>query len=69
MGGAIQAALITTPDKVQAHVPEPVLQALSIFAMFCIVAAGIGRITTTEPKPEDGVAKTQESLDVHKSNQ
>lgn len=48
LGGVIQGAIVTTPDAVKEHVPEWVLQGMSVFALFCIIAAGVGRITTTE---------------------
>lgn len=52
LGGVIQGAIVTTPDAVKEHVPEWVLQGMSVFALFCIIAAGVGRITTTE-KPNE----------------
>lgn len=48
LGGVIQGAIITTPDAVKEHVPEWVMQGMSCFALFCVIAAGVGRITTVE---------------------
>lgn len=45
VGGVMQAALVSTPDAVKEHVPEWALQAMAIFSLFCIVAAGISRVT------------------------
>lgn len=53
IGGAIQTGLLAFPDKLLQYVPNWLLSALSVFALGCVIAAGIGRITTTEP-PNDG---------------
>lgn len=60
LGGVVQAALLTTPDAVKDHVPEWVLQGMASFSLFCVVAAGVSRITITadgerhdsDPKPD-----------------
>ncbi len=52
-GGAIQTVVVTCPAGVAQHVPEWVWQTMSCFALFCMVAAGMGRVTTIEPKDED----------------
>ena len=51
LGGACQFTLATAPDRVLDYVPYWATQALSVFSLGCILAAGIGRITTTE-KPQ-----------------
>jgi 1,4-dihydroxy-2-naphthoyl-CoA synthase len=48
LGGVTQMALQTMPDRVLAFVPGWALQGLSMFSLACILAAGLGRITTTE---------------------
>jgi len=48
LGGVTQTALLTTPGAVLQYVPQWVLQGLSVFSLACILAAGLGRITTTE---------------------
>lgn len=51
VGGAIQAALLTTPDAVKEHVPDAILQGMATFSLFCIVAAGVSRVVTPTEKP------------------
>lgn len=51
LGGVTQTAVVSCPAAIAQHVPEWVWQALSCFSLFCIIAAGVGRITTTE-KPD-----------------
>lgn len=51
LGAVIQTAIVTTPDAVKEHVPEWILGGMSTMALFCIVAAGVGRVTTTD-KPD-----------------
>lgn len=51
-GAAIQTALLTTPGAILQYVPQWILQGLSVFSLACIIAAGIGRVTTTE-KPNE----------------
>lgn len=53
LGGSVQLAIVAAPDKVTQHVPEWIMSGLSTFALVCIVAAGIGRVTTTEHKDDD----------------
>ena len=55
LGGAIQGALLTTPDRVLQYLPQWVLQGAALISFGCIVAAGVGRITVAE--------KTHEPLD------
>lgn len=53
LGASAQAAVLTADRMgLSAHVPEWVLQGLSCMALFCIVAAGVGRVTTID-KPEN----------------
>lgn len=49
LGAVTQTTVVTCPAQVAQHVPEWVWQGLSIFSLFCILAAGASRITTTEP--------------------
>lgn len=49
VGAAVQGVIVTTPDKVMQYVPGWATQGLSIFALGCMLAAAIGRVTTTEP--------------------
>lgn len=51
LGATIQGVIVACPASVSAHVPEPVWQALSIFALFCMIAAGVSRVTTSTEKP------------------
>lgn len=53
--GAVAQGAVVSSDRMglSAHVPEWVLSGLSTFALFCIFAAGVGRITTTEPRDHD----------------
>lgn len=53
LGGVTQMALVSTPDAVKEHVPEPVLQALAVFSLACIVLAGVGRVTRVTPSNGD----------------
>ena len=53
LGSACQGVVITCPAQVAQHVPEWVWQTLSCFALACMLAAGVGRITTTEPPNVD----------------
>ena len=55
VGGAIQTGLLAFPDKLLQYVPNWVLSALSVFALACVIAAGIGRVTTVEPKDQNHV--------------
>lgn len=48
-GATIQGVVVTCPAAVSQHVPEWVWQVLSCFALACMIAAGLGRVTTTEP--------------------
>ena len=48
LGGVIQTAVVTCPAQVAQHVPEWIWSALSCFALFCMIAAGVGRVTTSE---------------------
>lgn len=54
LGVTVQTAIIALPDKIAAHVPEPVLNALSTFALFCMLAAGYSRVTVKKDAPEKG---------------
>lgn len=52
LGASAQAAVLASDRMgLSAHVPDWVLQALSCLALFCILAAGVGRVTTID-KPE-----------------
>lgn len=51
LGGVVQGALLTTPDAVKEHVPDWVLQGMASFSLFCIIAAGVSRITTQREQP------------------
>lgn len=64
VGAAVQIALLAFPDEMRSFLPDWMTHGI---ALFCFAAAAYGRVTTREP--DGGVAKTQESLDVHKSNQ
>lgn len=55
IGGACQAAVICTPDKVAQYAPSWLMSGLSTAAVICTVLAGIGRMTTIEPKRDDDV--------------
>jgi hypothetical protein len=50
LGGVTQAALLTTPATVLQYVPQWALQGLAVFSLACVLAAGLGRITTTTEK-------------------
>lgn len=53
--GAVAQGAVLSSDRMglSAHVPDWVLSGLSSFALFCICAAGVGRITTNEPRDHD----------------
>lgn len=58
LGVTVQGTIIALPDKIAAHVPEPVLNALSVFSLFCMLAAGYSRVTVPappQPKEDDHV--------------
>lgn len=48
-GAAVQTVVVTCPAQVAQHVPEWLWQGLSMFSLGCMIAATLGRITTTEP--------------------
>lgn len=47
-GGVVQGALLAFPTQLQQYLPPWLLTGLSEFALFCIIAGGVGRITTME---------------------
>ena len=49
IGGAVQTALLTFPDRTLQYIPQWALQGLAIFSLACVILAGVGRVTTTEP--------------------
>lgn len=48
LGGVVQGAVVTCPAAVSDHLPTWVMSAASTFSFCCLIAAGVGRITTTE---------------------
>lgn len=50
LGGTCQTAVVTCPAAVAQHVPEWVWQGLSMFSLFCMMAAGYCRVTVPAPK-------------------
>lgn len=48
LGAAVQTGVITCPPTIAQHIPEPVLQGLSCFSLFCMIAAGVSRVTTKD---------------------
>ncbi len=53
LGVSCQGAVVTSDRLgISQHVAPWVLSALSTSALACMVAAGLGRITTTEPRNE-----------------
>lgn len=48
LGGVVQGAVVTCPAAVSEHLPDWVMSSASTFSFCCIIAAGLGRITTTE---------------------
>lgn len=48
LGATVQGAVVTCPAQVSQHVPEAVWQALSCFSLFCMIAAGVSRVTTKD---------------------
>lgn len=52
LGAACQGAVVATPYQVAQYVPHWVWSSLSVFSLFCLIAAGVGRVTTTEPRNE-----------------
>jgi hypothetical protein len=50
LGGVCQTVVVTCPAQVAQHVPEWAWQALSMFSVFCMIAAGVARVTTSQEK-------------------
>lgn len=48
VGGVVQGSLLAFPVQLQQYLPSWVLRSLAEFALFCVIAGGIGRITTME---------------------
>lgn len=48
LGGVVQGAVVTCPAAVSDHLPSWVLSSASSFSFFCIIAAGVGRITKVD---------------------
>lgn len=55
--GAVTQGAVVSSDRLglSQHVPEWVLSGLSTFSLFCIIAAGVGRVTTTEKPNEPSI--------------
>lgn len=53
LGGAIQGVLVAMPHRMDDYLPDWLMQGLSGFALFCMIAAGVARITI----PKDGDSK------------
>lgn len=47
-GGVIQGSLLAFPTQLQQYLPPWLLSGLAEFALFCVIAGGIGRITRVE---------------------
>lgn len=48
IGGVMQGSLLAFPAQLQQYLPPWLLSGLAEFALFCVIAGGVGRITTTE---------------------
>lgn len=52
LGATVQGAIVGADHiGLSQHVPEPVLQGLSCFSLFCMIAAGVSRVTTPVENP------------------
>ena len=49
VGAAVQGTLVAMPASVSQYVPQWAMQGLALFSLGCMLAAALGRITTTEP--------------------
>lgn len=52
-GGVIQGSLLAFPAQLQQYLPPWLLSGLAEFALFCVIAGGVGRITVME-RDHDG---------------
>lgn len=52
LGVTVQGAVLGCPDKVSQHIPDSVLSGASTFAFFCMIAAGVSRVTTKSEAPD-----------------
>lgn len=49
LGATVQTALLAFPGELQTYLPPGTLKYGSLFALGCMILAGAGRVTTTEP--------------------
>lgn len=52
LGATCQTVVVTCPAQVAQHVPEWFWQGLSIFSVFCMIAAGVSRVTVKKDDPD-----------------
>lgn len=48
VGGVIQGSLLAFPAQLQQYLPPWLLSGLAEFALFCVIAGGVSRITFME---------------------
>ncbi len=62
VGGVVQTSLLSFPGALQQYLPPKVLSGLAMFALFCLIGGGVGRITTIEPKKDDDDVQHHEHI-------